>query len=641
MATVHTDLPRDASGHHGEYVVGQTLSKFSNPGLEIWFDVNYIAGVTDLDLILLDNQVGYFVIEVKSMKIDAIKEFTWSSLVLHPDQKRQHPVVQLRNGSLSLRGHLKKFPQMRAKGDIPFIQSTVLWSEITRKEWKSRFDRSEVLGFEEMCIFKDDLESYNKFVISLQRLWEKPILGVRAPNNARSTHGSIDAFRQALKPEKHKIVVSTAMADELKRPAKESKGVAEKYEPGKKHMVSIQGAPGTGKTTVLREIGLSNLAAGGQVLYVCFNKVLAADQKREFQLLRKNVEDYGFIDVFDVWELYKALGHEGGLRTEKRILENVETYLASDEGKKSVKYDVILVDESQDLTQTLFEVLEKVARPATSWFIAYGKGQELQNLDSEDSSQTSWLANFLLKATPEHRRRSFRNSPKAFLIAQSFWEKYSDISQAKEWITEKFKQQSPDDPQFELDLGLPQTKNDFRIEMLPQGVLRKAAIKNLILSALEDAKQAKRGGDLLIGVIKPPSSTPAEDAIAVKSSYEYVIDVLTEISEEFSLGFHDLIPSENRREVPEVGAIRLVSLQNIRGLSASHVIIFDLFQLEKWAEGTGKSLRPPLINLGYIALSRSKASTTVVLENADSSRIEPFLYELLIHATEMAMKVNE
>jgi hypothetical protein len=58
MATIHTELPEDRQGHHGEFVVGQTLKTFSNPGLELWFDVNYIAGVTDLDLILLDNQVG-------------------------------------------------------------------------------------------------------------------------------------------------------------------------------------------------------------------------------------------------------------------------------------------------------------------------------------------------------------------------------------------------------------------------------------------------------------------------------------------------------------------------------------------------------------------------------------------------------
>lgn len=374
------------------------------------------------------------------------------------------------------------------------------------------------------------------------------------------------------------------------------------------------------------------------MLYVCFNKVLAADQKREFQILRKSVEEYGLIDVFDVWELYKTLGHSGGIKKESEIQGNIDRYLASEEGRMRLKYDVILVDESQDLTADLFSVLEKVASSRASWFVAYGKGQELHNLGPEGSIPAEWLSDFLGKATPEYRRRSFRNSPKAFLMAQSFWEKYPDSSQAKEWVTEKFKQQSPEDLQFELDLSVPQTKNDFKLEMIPRGKLSKVAIRSLLLVAIEDAKQAMRGGDILVGVIKPPTTESSDEKDGVVSSYDVVKEVLTEISEEFSITFNDLVPSHNRREVPEMGAMRLVSLQNIRGLSASHVIIFDLFQLEKWAVKEGTSQKPPIVNLGYIALSRSKASTIVVLENREESRIEPFLYEVLSHSTELSIK---
>ena len=65
MATIHTALPMDRPGHHGEYVVGQVLSKFSDPKLELWFDVNYIPGITDIYLILFYIQVGLYVIEIK------------------------------------------------------------------------------------------------------------------------------------------------------------------------------------------------------------------------------------------------------------------------------------------------------------------------------------------------------------------------------------------------------------------------------------------------------------------------------------------------------------------------------------------------------------------------------------------------
>ena len=229
MATIHTELPEDRQGHHGEFVVGQILKTFSNPGLELWFDVNYIAGVTDLDLILLDNQVGLYLIEIKSMKLDAIQEFTLTDFILKSDQKKLHPKSQLLTGSLKLRDHLKRFPKLKDKKNLPFLQSTVLWSEITRKEWKLRFTDPGISAFEEMCIFKDDLDTYNKLISGLQRLWEKPILGTHVPQLARCVHGDVDAFRAAIAPAKHKVEISKSMSSELARPVKDSKKTADKY----------------------------------------------------------------------------------------------------------------------------------------------------------------------------------------------------------------------------------------------------------------------------------------------------------------------------------------------------------------------------------------------------------------------------
>jgi hypothetical protein len=44
------------------------------------------------------------------------------------------------------------------------------------------------------------------------------------------------------------------------------------------------------------------------------------------------------------------------------------------------------------------------------------------------------------------------------------------------------------------------------------------------------------------------------------------------------------------------------------------------------------------VNLTYIALSRSKASTIVAIENSEESEVEPFLFEMLGHATQLAIK---
>ena len=58
MATIHTELPQDLPGHHGEFKVGQILKNFSNPGLDLWFGIDYIAGVHELDLILYNTMLN-------------------------------------------------------------------------------------------------------------------------------------------------------------------------------------------------------------------------------------------------------------------------------------------------------------------------------------------------------------------------------------------------------------------------------------------------------------------------------------------------------------------------------------------------------------------------------------------------------
>lgn len=641
MATIHTALPEDRQGHHGEFVVGQILKTFSNPGLELWFDVNYIAGVPDTDLIVADNQVGLYAVEIKSMKLDSIQRFTMTDFVLKENINKTHPKSQVLTGSIKFRDYLRRFPKLKEKHNLPFIQATVLWSEISRKDWQQRFTDPAISSFEEMCLFKDDLDSYNKFISGLQRLWDKPLLGTRVPQAARCIHGEMDAFRTAIEPGEHKVEISRSMSDELARPVKDSKRIADKYELGKSHKVSLQGAPGTGKTTILREIGLKNLAAGARVLHVCFNKVLAADQKREYQILRKSVEEYGFIDVFDIWELYKELGHQAGIKGEAQVLENVKSYLDSDDGKAFIKYDVILIDESQDLRDDFFRVVELIARPTAAWFIAYGKGQETNNFIKDETHPSPWLQDFLVKADANHLKRSFRNSTKAFLLAQSFWEKFPNLEEAKDWLKSKFAQLPSSDSQFQLDLEIPQTKNDFRVEILPSGRKRRAFIKNVVLSAIEDARRANRGEDLLVAVLAPSTKKFGESEDPIESGYELVREVLEEVAKDFYLDFHDLVPREARREVPKIGAIRLVTLQGIRGLSASHVLIFDLLQLEKWVKRDGGSIKPPLINLTYIALSRSKASTIVAIDDADDSEVEPFLMDMLTYATELAIKQGD
>ncbi|MEI8366359.1 MAG: hypothetical protein WCF65_08060, partial [Parachlamydiaceae bacterium] len=110
--------------------------------------------------------------------------------------------------------------------------------------------------------------------------------------------------------------------------------------------------------------------------------------------------------------------------------------------------------------------MEKIARPAAAWFIAYGKGQETNNFYKDETHPSPWLKEFLQQADANFLKRSFRNSTKAFLLAQTFWEKFPNLIDAKEWLKGKFSQQTSNDNQFELDLEIPQSIDNKFVELI-------------------------------------------------------------------------------------------------------------------------------------------------------------------------------
>ena len=106
---------------------------------------------------------------------------------------------------------------------------------------------------------------------------------------------------------------------------------------------------------------------------------------------------------------------------------------------------------------------------------------------------------------------------------------------------------------------------------------------------------------------------------------DLIIELLEELTQELKLEILDLVPWENRRVTPGSESIRIAKYQNIRGLSASHVLLFDIDHLEKWCEENALEKCGSLRNYGYIALSRSRASTVIVLDPNDTSVISSFL----------------
>jgi hypothetical protein len=648
---IHTELPSNEKGHYSEYQLAKTLETFADDQLELWFSVNYIAPIGDCDLIIFHPEMGVYLCEIKGMTLEDIETYDLTRLILQGNKVRQHPVAQIREVQIRTKNYLTQFYKKINKGArVPFLQTSVIWPSINRSDWISRFNSEQIRIQAKSMIFKDDLVSVRGLKARLKIFWESPLLGkVPLDHTRQGKHGDIDLFREAIAPTQEYKIKNESLSNELKRSVFASKELANKYPPPKRYEVSFEGPPGTGKSTILREIGLLHASSGGSVLHVCYSKVLAADQRREYQLLMKKSIEHGVIDVFDEWELYKAIhtkweplrkvttttpqDYKDAIEHVQEIIELMDT----PEGFPKYRYDTILIDESQDLSEALFLLLDKLARPSASWFISYGKGQEIWSFNKENPAP--WLQNWLKRADRKQLRRSFRNSTRTFLMAQNFWENYPDLDKSSRWIESKLKLQQDKQDAWELDLALPKDTNDFKTIRLSGGENRKASIKSVLLGAIEDTRLADRGMDILIGVgseIKPPKNS----SVTQDSSYSEILEILTEIADKINIDVLDLVKVDNRRSTPKAGTIRIVRNQNIRGISASHVILFDLDLLEIWSKQLVDIGKTPIQNYGYIALSRSRASTIVAIRNDSDSNIETYIEKTLTTVREKFLEIS-
>ncbi len=613
LPELHTPIPKDVDGHHGEHELGVILSKIEDQQLELWFDVNYLPEVPDIDLILYSPKVGVFVSEVKGHRLDEIKEYDFTTLLQTNGKKAQHPVHQVKKGNEQLRNYFSRLAVLRSQRvKPPFLQTTVFWPRITRAEWNGRFKEPQFVDQAYHFIFKDDLTSGHKLITRLSDLATRPLHGTVVPQSARGNHEGVPMLRELLKPKGSVGNVSPTKVSQIRSVKPDSVKVVDQYPYGPKYDVFFTGHPGTGKTTLLEEIGIRHAREGASVLFICFNKVLATEARRNFQILRAGAKLQGHIDVFDEYDLYSMIlpnpdPAESAVQmsTAEQVIAQLATY---SEGYKP-KYDTILIDESQDLSGGVFLLARELSKPETSWFVAYGKGQELFGYETGRPMPATELEEWMKSASRVRRPRQFRGAPLPFLAAQAFYEQAPNIEAGIKFIHERALDTTPSPGGMQLTLDLPSPASSLDIEYGPGEEDKKDFIRSCILKSVQEVRDAGAEADLLILVASGNAQNP---------TYPTVIETLTQLE----VPIHDLTKLENRRIEAPPGSVRISTSMGVRGITASHVLVFDFAYLQGFCE---RPELPPIRNLGYVVLSRATQATRIVVPTDEINESVRFL----------------
>lgn len=175
------------------------------------------------------------------------------------------------------------------------------------------------------------------------------------------------------------------------------------------HNILVEACIGSGKTTAIQ--ALCNEIRGRNILYLTYNKLLKLDAKARIINGRTTVTNYhGF-----AWmELQKAHIHAG-------ISELIQVYNRSD--LKAGNYDVLILDEYQDIDQEISEMLMhiKEQRPGIQIIAVGDMCQKIYDKTSLDVA--AFMKDFLGNYIPMEFTRCFRIGSEHAAMLGRVWEK--------------------------------------------------------------------------------------------------------------------------------------------------------------------------------------------------------------------------
>jgi hypothetical protein len=604
MVEVLSSLP-SAGSPFGEKLFAKWVSDHLDAGWTASFNLNWLP-VPETDVLLLHPTHGVTAIEVKGHSLEEIVSFDPREAEFSDGQKR-HPAQQARQSSQRLSSWARSLGTTTNNG-VPWIASTACFPRIQRADFLARFDNPEVTRQAQSMIFGDDLESVGSFIRILQQARLAPAVGGSVPRIARELKEQVswlisEVAGSLAGPESNsgpnRASASRVGAEEV------AAALAEEFPWGQEgaSKVVFRGLPGTGKTSILLEIARQHAQQGANVLYVTYNKTLSANVRALTARMSNDDVEFGFgpeggwkITALDLWQLYAyvtelnlptRMNSRRYQRWEKKYDRALEKALTS----FTERFDTVLIDEAQDLSDIGFRYALALRDLDASVFLALGDGQVLYRKEIAPTIK-DWLDQV------DHERhlfRSFRKSHASDVVIKAFIEHGTNLDLAQKALSSEHT-----DDTDKKGAGKGRAKGTIDL-------IRNAGKITLREREGQRLQPAVYQWELHEYLRKWRDESPdgVVDALVIFRRREDIDSSAVRVTlDGGGIPYSDLLVEDNRRNPTPNRGVRLTTFHSSRGLRAKYAIVFGFDQMRDL---------PQEHHLAAVALSRATDETVVVV----------------------------
>lgn len=359
----------------------------------VWYSPD--ISESEPDFILYNPEIGLIVFEVKDWTIDQIREVNPKKFVISFGNKEiscTNPLEQARGYVYDILNCIAKDGKLLTKDNfaqgkpkIP-ISHGVVFPNINSYEYKERFTHDGIIPLSKI-FFWDDLDPHSELCDTSGKPFLDALLERFEPKfPCHISSHELNHLRQLLYPTIRVNTIERGQQDELKNHEYNVKlldhhqeAIARRFDGG--HRL-ISGPSGCGKTLVLVHQAASLKKYNPtvkRILFLCYNVTLVNYIRR---LLAAQGAPLG-PDGVEVLHFFDLCEHITG---EKVLHENqdMDYYnitmedALSKELLDSMRYDAILVDEGQDFSDRMLQVVMKCLNRKTDFLtIALDEGQDL------------------------------------------------------------------------------------------------------------------------------------------------------------------------------------------------------------------------------------------------------------------------